>query len=87
MTSLQYAFEVTQDDIENVLRQNSHRVANSKGIPFETLAEDLFDALTPEDLDRIAGAALDMGDDLEEQTDGAYEEIRLLLVQRGVLDR
>lgn len=86
MTALNYAFEVTPEDIENVLRQNSLRVTNSNGISFETMAEDIHDSLSQAEFNQIASAALDCGDDLTAQTDGAYAHIRSILVQRGILD-
>jgi hypothetical protein len=60
-----YAFEVTIDDILNVYQERGTKVSVS-------LAQAVMDDL---DFDLIEEAAL-LGDDIEEQTDFAYEEIK-----------
>lgn len=78
-----FAFEVTEQDVENVLRINAIKVANSGGKSFSHMAEDILPDL---DTGRVADAALSGGDTLDEQTDAAYEEIRKILVEDGVLE-
>lgn len=84
--SLRSAFEVTAEDIENVLRQNAVQVANSEGKPFDVMAEEIH-GVWDDEFDRVAKAALDSGVELDEQTDGAYGEIRSILVEQGILKR
>ena len=57
------AFEVTEMDVENVLRSNSLAVANTNGKSFESIANEVFGNL---DFDLIEQAAL-YGDDLDDQ--------------------
>lgn len=80
------AFEITEDDIENVLRANSLKVANTNGKSFAAMASELYGELVDVDFGRIERAALASGVDLDAQTDGAYAAIRAILVERGVLD-
>lgn len=77
-----FAFEITTDDIENVLRQNVAKVANSHGQTFEQIAETLHDQL---DLDEAESAALDAGGDMDNQTEAAYANLRRQLVSNGTL--
>ena len=81
--SLSYAFEITEDDVANVLRNNLSRVANTNGRSFDGMAVELFGEM---DCDRVAAAALDSGTDLVVQTGGAYREIEQILIEDGVLD-
>jgi hypothetical protein len=76
------AFQVTTDDVENVLRTNSLYVNNSDGKPFEDMAMDLIDQI---DCDRVQCVALSNSTELEEQTEAAYAEIRDILVEIGIL--
>lgn len=80
------AFEVTEDDIENVLRRHAVKVANTQGKSFALMANELYADLADVDFGRIERAALNAGVELSVQTEGAYAEIRDLLVDRGVLD-
>lgn len=80
------AFAITNEDIENVLRNNWAKVANTDGKTFEAMAEDVFADFGDEDLARIENAALDSGTELDDQTDGAYAEIEKILIERGVLE-
>tara|TARA_R110002124_G_scaffold128157_9_gene288595 strand:+ start:6073 stop:6321 length:249 start_codon:yes stop_codon:yes gene_type:complete len=77
-----YAFQITSEDIVNVLRSESLLVGNTNGKPFEEMAEDLIEEL---DCDRIEGIALAASNELEEQTSAAYEAIQKELVELGVL--
>lgn len=76
------AFEITEDDICSVLRQNWALVGNTKGLAFEAMATELLGRL---DHDRIASAALKGGVDLDDQVSAAHAEIRAILVEQGVL--
>lgn len=78
------AFEISEDDVANVLRQNAVQVADAGGRSFDQLAEKIFDDWDGGDIRRIEAAALS-GDDLDEQTDAAYAEIRVILVEQGIL--
>ena len=64
MNPLLYAWETTVEDIEHVLKEMDEDIA---------LAPDLIDQL---DHEAIARAALDSGVEMEEQTQGAYAEIK-----------
>lgn len=81
--TLATAFGITETDIENVLRDYSMRVTDTKGLSFEAMAAEL---ITEIDHDRVAAAALKAGCDMEEQTKGAYQEIRRILVELDVLE-
>lgn len=83
--SLTTAFGISEEDIENVLLANAVKVANSGGKDFEAMAQEIYNEFDDEDFDRVAKAALDSGTEMDEQTDGAYAEIRLILVEQGVL--
>ena len=76
------AFETTLEDVENVLHSNSLCVANTDGKSFETIAAEVFESL---DFDAIEQAAL-FGDDLDQQTDYANDEIARQLRANGILE-
>lgn len=76
------AYQVTEDDVENVLRSNALSVANTMGKSFESIANEIFGNL---DFDLIEQAAL-FGDDLDEQTDYANDEIARQLRELGILE-
>jgi hypothetical protein len=77
------AFQITEDDIENVLRSYSLRVSNTQGKSFSEMAAELIDEI---DHDRVEMSALNSSTELEQQTQGAYEEIKNILVEIGVLE-
>jgi len=77
------AFQVTSEDIEGVLSAYSLRVADSKGKSFETMAAELIEEI---DCGRVEKAALDSGETLDEQTQGAFDEIKAILTEMGVLE-
>lgn len=77
------AFQVTEEDIENVLHDHSMHVADTQGKSFETMASELIHEINDA---RVEAAALAAGIDLEEQTRGAYDEIKTILVEIGTLD-
>jgi len=71
------AFEITSEDVRNVMEANGRPVN-------ESTAEKLFkDMIAPED-GRIEKAALH-GNEMEEQTEYAYQEIAQILREAGVL--
>ena len=81
------AFEVTEEDVVNVLRQNREYVFGEK-VLLEDLAAHVFEGL---DVAEIESAALDadIGNDdsetLDNQTSTAYAVIREKMVRMGVL--
>jgi len=77
------AFQITEDDIENVLQDYSLRVTDTQGKSFETMATELIGEI---DHARVEKAALDSGCDLDVQTTAAYDEIKKILVEIGVLE-
>lgn len=79
------AFEITEEDIENVLREEWARFEARDGESFEIVAERVLAGLTEEELARIERAALDAGTDLEDQVDGAYRQIEAILEREGWL--
>ena len=76
------AYEATVEDVETVLRSNVLADAKTNGMSFESMAEELHGDL---DFDLIVQAAL-AGDDLDEQTDYANDEIARQLREMGVLE-
>jgi hypothetical protein len=76
------AYEVTEEDVANVLHSNNLAVANSNGVSFECMATAVFGELN---LDLIEEAAL-FGDTLDEQTDFGNDEIARQLREMGVLE-
>lgn len=76
------AYQATEEDVENVLRSNSLSVANTNGKSFESIANEVFGNL---DFDLIEQAAL-FGDDLDEQTDYANDEIARQLREMEILE-
>lgn len=77
------AFQTTEEDIENVLRDYSLRVTDAQGKSFETMAAELIGEI---DAGRVEKAALDAGADMNNQIAGAYDEIRKILVEIDVLE-
>jgi hypothetical protein len=63
------AFEITVEDVETVLRKMRRSTAN---------AEELFDDVISIEVDRIEQAALEY-DDLDDQTNAAYREMKLII--------
>lgn len=76
------AFQISEEDVENVLRSNWEAVSNTNGKSFEDMSIELLARL---DLDLVEQAAL-MGDDIDQQTDYAHDEITRQLRQQGVLE-
>lgn len=77
------AFQVTEDDIENVLQDYALRVSDTQGKSFETMAAELLGEI---DCERVEKAALKAGTELDEQTSAAYQEIKTILTEIGVLE-
>ena len=71
MKHINTAFEVAPDDVETAL-------ANIKQPVSEDAAQILFDKYIAPESDRIEKAAL-WGNDMDQQTDYAHEEIVLIL--------
>lgn len=76
------AYQISEEDIENVLNSNSLAVADDKGQSFESMAVEIFPSLN---FELIEQAAL-YGDDLMEQTDYANDEIARQLREVGILE-
>ena len=68
------AFEITSDDVANIMQLSA---SNPK-------VEAAFDALDDEDFGRIEKDAL-KGEDLDDQTNIAYETLRDILDEKGLL--
>lgn len=80
-SSMSLAFEVTQDDVENVLASNEVNPTFCGGRSLDQLAQDVFPLL---DFQKIEDAAL-YGDDIGEQTGYAWDEMTSQLRVLGVL--
>lgn len=76
-------FGVTADLIEAVLRDYSLRVTDTQGRSFQEMSEEQILWI---DCKRVERAALRSGDARDEQTQGALEEIKDILVEHGVLE-
>lgn len=77
------AFQTSIDDIVAVLDAYAHRVVDDKNRPHQNLAETL---ITQIDTARVEKAALNAGTDLDVQSQAAFDEIKDILVELGVLD-
>lgn len=75
------AYAVSEEDIENVLSSNAMTALYENTAPIDKMAAVLIGQL---DLDKVEAAAL-CGDDLDEQTDLANDEIAAQLRSIGVL--
>ena len=75
------AFEITEEDVANVLASNQLVTPLQPAQTIESLAEEHFSNL---DFELIEHAAL-MGDDIDEQTDYANDEIARQLRDSGIL--
>ena len=76
-------YQVTEDDIENVLFSNQDRVLYPKDNSLSGLANEIFSIL---DFQLIEDAAL-YGNTMEEQTDYANDEIVRQLIELKILDK
>lgn len=79
------AFGITAEDVCTVLELSADNVVDANARTVEMIAEDLFNELAASEFGRIEEAALNSGVELAEQLDGAYAEIRVILVERGIL--
>lgn len=77
------AYQVTAEDIENVLDQYSMRVLDTRGQSFAEMAKDLLGEINHE---RIAEAAMKAGTEAHEHYQAAFDEIHKVLVEMGVLE-
>lgn len=76
------AFGITEEDVESVLRAHSLQVANTNGASFESMAAGIFSSLNQAEIEK---AALH-GNDLDQQTVYAHQDIARQLRQLGVLE-
>lgn len=79
----QTAFAITPDDVESVLHSHTHRIINARGLSIDALAVNVFDEV---DAARVEKAALDSSTNFDDQVNGAYGEIKDILVELGVLE-
>lgn len=77
-----FAYQASEEDLENVLRSNSLVLARTKGKPCIAIAFEVFAEL---DFALIEEAAL-FGDDLDSQTNFANDEIARQLREMGILE-
>lgn len=75
------AYQPTEDDVADVLSSNALVAKTTNGKSFESIAKEVFGKL---DFDLIEESAL-YGDDLDEQTDYANDEIARQLREMGIL--
>lgn len=76
------AYQVDESDIEHVLREYSLRVTNTDGESFATMAKGLIDEIDQGRIVRVAMAA----ETVEGMEQAAFDEIKTVLVEMGVLD-
>lgn len=76
------AFEITEEDVEHVLRKHVLDVANTNGKSFESMANEIWPVL---DHSAIEGAAL-YACELDLQTQHAHDEIANQLRALGILE-
>ena len=76
------AYQPTEEDVENVLRNHALHVANTNGKSFESIAAEVFHDL---DHGKVEAAAM-YGDSLDQQTGYANEEIARQLRENGILE-
>lgn len=79
---MNYGFQLTELDVECVLRRQHARVINAHGESVDALARRLLDEV---DAGQVERAALKYSTELEAQTEAAYEELERELVAKGVL--
>ena len=84
------AFEITIEDIESLLH-HEHYMDGFHLSAFHSLRggevfDEIFQELNKEDFDRIEKSAL-YGDDMDSQTDYAYQEIIEILAEKEILIR
>lgn len=83
---LQMAFGITADDVHAVLKKYEDKVVNPHRYSIETMATVIYHAMSEEEMDDIALAAMDAFIDGRSESEGAHNALRKLLVRRGVLD-
>ncbi|MDO8414784.1 MAG: hypothetical protein Q7S87_01085 [Agitococcus sp.] len=79
------AFEVTQADVLTVLMNNRSNIKDTSQRNLDAYAENLFEEHILMEAPRVEDAALASGNSIGNQTDGAHEEIRQILVENEVL--
>lgn len=75
-----YAFQITEEDIESAIDNPRY----NKGLKTDKTADEIFNEMHGNDLNRIEEAALH-GIDMDTQTDYAYQEIIEILIEQGIL--
>jgi hypothetical protein len=73
---------VTADDVENVLREHSLRVIDTKGKSFETMSAELVDEL---DMTTVVVAA-SLANTVNAREQAVFNALHALLVKDGVLE-
>jgi hypothetical protein len=73
---------VTADDVENVLREHSLRVTDTKGKSFETMSAELVDEL---DMTTVVEAA-SLANTVNAREQAVFNALHALLVKDGVLE-
>lgn len=76
------AYQMDESDIEHVLREYSLRVTNTDGESFATMAKGLIDEIDQGRIVRVAMAA----ETVEGMEQAAFDEIKTVLVEMGILD-
>jgi hypothetical protein len=79
------SFGATEQDIETVLRENAAIIARPKGKPIALMATEIHAEFDAGDQERVTQAAQNAGTGIIEQIDAAHDEIRAVLVERGIL--
>jgi len=74
------AFEITVEDVETVLE--THFKSEIKGFNIHEVAKSIFEYI---DTDAVEQAALNSGVDMDDQIDGALEEIRSQIVEEDLV--
>lgn len=83
---MSYGFEITAEDVFNVLHANKDQLINPHKMALTTLAEASFEEMVVlNQTQLIESAALDSATELDAQTEAAYVEIRKILVEQGLL--
>jgi len=84
------AFEITIEDIESLLQHEHYmdgfHLSTFYSLRGEKVFDEIFQDLNKEDFDRIEKSAL-YGDDMDSQTDYAYQEIIEILAEKEILIR
>lgn len=80
-----FAFQVTDDDVMNVLLRYSTDLVNPTDESLPTLCARVFESLDNSDFAEIESEAVNGGDEMDDQVDAAYLCMANILRQRGFL--